>query len=134
MLPDPRCPAPSPPKASSRRTSKLGCKLGWVLTLWGLLTGCASPYRTARTVGATGGVLAAVGGALWVVGDDVDRDAVRLPGVTAAIVGAACIATAAALFAAQTSCQADADCPNGYVCKELPAPAGLQPYRQCVPR
>lgn len=95
---------------------------------------CSAPYRGAKIIGGIGGVLAVGGGTAWVVGENRDSNALILPGVIASVIGAAGMATAAMLVAAQSSCKLDADCTLGYMCRELPAPAGREPYSQCVPR
>ena len=68
------------------------------------------------------------------VGEKTDSTGLITPGVIATIVGAVGMATAAMMVAAQSSCTADAGCMDGYACRELPAPAGQEPYSQCVPR
>ncbi len=98
------------------------------------LSSCTGPYRHARSVGTVGGVLAAVGGAAWVVGETTDAQALLVPGVVAVLLGTAGILTSAVMVAAQASCTTDADCPLGYVCKELLQPAGRESFSQCVPR
>lgn len=98
------------------------------------LTSCTGPYSQARTVGTVGGVLAAVGGAAWVVGETTDAEVLLVPGVVGVLLGAAGILTSAVMVAAQSSCTADADCPLGHVCKELLQPAGRESFSQCVPR
>ena len=98
------------------------------------LVGCSAPYRSAKIVGGIGGVLAVGGGTAWVIGENQDSTSLILPGVISSLVGAACLATAAMMVAAQASCALDADCADGYMCRELPAPAGREPYSQCVPR
>jgi hypothetical protein len=98
------------------------------------LAACGAPYRSAKIVGGVGGVLAAGGGTAWVIGEHQDSNALVFPGVVSSLLGAACLATAAMMVAAQSSCTLDADCADGYMCRELPAPAGREPYSQCVPR
>ncbi|MDX2019153.1 MAG: hypothetical protein SF187_02860 [Deltaproteobacteria bacterium] len=95
---------------------------------------CSAPYRGAKFVGGVSGVLAAAGGTAWVVGENTDSSGLIVPGVIATIIGAVGMATAAMVVAAQSSCAADAECLDGYQCRELPAPAGQEPYSQCVPR
>lgn len=98
------------------------------------LAGCAAPYRGAKIVGGMSGILAAAGGTAWVVGEKTDSSSLIVPGVIATLAGAVGMAAAAMMVAAQSSCAADAECLEGYTCRELPAPAGQEPYSQCVPR
>jgi len=114
-------------------THRIGLR-SFVAVLALALAGCSAPYRSAKIVGGIGGVLAAGGGTAWVIGEHQDSNSLILPGVISSVVGAACLATAAMMVAAQSSCALDADCVDGYACRELPAPAGRQPYSQCVPR
>ena len=104
------------------------------LAVCAVLSGCTAPYRGAKVVGGLGGIFAAAGGATWVVGEKTDSSSLIVPGVLATIAGAVGMAAAAMMVAAQSSCTADAECPEGYSCRELPAPAGQEPYSQCVPR
>lgn len=85
-------------------------------------------------MGAVGGTLAAVGGVSWVVAETKDVEPLLVPGVVAVVLGTAAMLTSAVMVAAQTSCTADAECPLGYVCKELLQPAGRESFSQCVPR
>lgn len=125
---------------TTAKTAEPSASLAWgfgipaLVGLCVLLTACSAPYRTAKIVGGIGGLLAAAGGTAWVVGEGSDSDSVILPGVIATAIGAACLTTSAMLIAAQSSCVLDADCTEGHMCRELPAPAGREPYSQCVPR
>ena len=128
------------PNTTPAKTAEPTAALAWafgsraLVGLCVLLTACSAPYRTAKIVGGIGGLLAAAGGTAWVVGERGDSDSLILPGVIATAIGAACLTTAAMLIAVQSSCVLDADCTEGYMCRELPAPAGREPYSQCVPR
>jgi hypothetical protein len=98
------------------------------------VTGCAGPNQRGKFIGGAGAVLAASGGAAWAVGERTDRDAMVAPGVVGVVAGIALMITAGVLFALDTACTADADCPDDQTCREVPAPAGREPYSQCVPR
>jgi len=96
--------------------------------------GCAAPNRRGKFIGGTGAVLAASGGAAWAVGERTDQDAMVSSGLVGVVAGVALMMTAGVLFALDTECAADADCPDDQTCREVPAPAGREPYFQCVPR
>ena len=49
-------------------------------------------------------------------------------------VGIAAMVAAGGWIAAQVSCQADPDCEGSEECREIPAPPGGIPYKQCMPR
>lgn len=98
------------------------------------VTGCARPYAGPKTLGSVGAVLLAGGGATWIAGERADRHAVILTGLATTLVGAAAVIAAGGWLAATISCRADPDCPEGEACKEVPAPPGGVPYKQCVKR
>jgi hypothetical protein len=56
------------------------------------------------------------------------------PGFVTSVIGAIAIIGAGGWLAASINCHADPDCPEGEECKEVPAPPGGIPYRQCVRR
>ena len=74
------------------------------------------------------------GGTAWAVGERTDRNAMIAPGFVGTVLGAAVIIAAGGWLAASINCHADPDCPEGEQCKEVPAPPGGIPYRQCVKR
>ena len=102
-----------------------------LLTLGG---GCARPYQTPKTLAASGVGLLATGATLWVVGERGDRGGLTNTGVVMTAAGAVAAFAAGGWMAAATGCHTDPDCPESEVCKEVPAAAGREPYRQCVPR
>jgi hypothetical protein len=55
-------------------------------------------------------------------------------GFVAVAVGLAAVVAAGGWMAASVSCDADPDCPEEETCREVPAPPGGVPYKQCVPR
>ena len=88
-----------------------------------------------------GAVAVAGGSALWASGEGVDggrHDAASQPLVTAGfvtvLVGLAAIVAAGGWMAASVACEADPDCPEEEQCREVPAPPGGIPYKQCIPR
>jgi hypothetical protein len=99
-----------------------------------LVAGCARPYPGPKTLAAVGSVLLASGGTAWAVGERTNRSALIAPGFVTTVIGTAAIIGAGGWLAASISCRADPDCPEGEECKEVPAPPGGIPYRQCVKR
>jgi hypothetical protein len=99
------------------------------------VAGCARPYRGSKTLGALGVGLLASSAALWVAAER-GRDRERLTNVAAigSATGTALVVGAGAWLAASATCNVDPDCPDDEVCREIPAPPGREPYRQCSPR
>jgi putative Ca2+/H+ antiporter (TMEM165/GDT1 family) len=99
-----------------------------------IAAGCARPYRGSKTLGALGVGLLATSAALWVVGERGDRDQLAKVGAISSAAGTALVIGAGAWLAASATCNVDPDCPDDEVCREIPAPPGREPYRQCSPR
>ena len=82
-----------------------------------------------------GAAVAVAGSGMWVVGerrsDPGTLPAIGLGVVAAGIVG---MISSGVWMAAQVSCQADPDCLESEECREIPAPPGGVPYKQCSPR
>jgi hypothetical protein len=99
--------------------------------------GCAtsSQHGRPRALGLAGAGVALAGSGLWVVGED-RAHAGHLPaiGLGVVVAGVVVMIAAGALIAAEVSCQADPDCHESEECREVPAPPGGVPYKQCVPR
>lgn len=95
---------------------------------------CARPYAGPKTLAAIGTGLLLGGSSAWIVGERANTRGLIVPGYSVTIAGAAAIVAAAGWMAATISCRADPDCPEGEVCKEIPAPPGGIPYRQCMHR
>lgn len=109
-----------------------------VITLAAALTGsgCAtSHHRRPRTLGFIGAGIALGGSGLWVAGEQ-RTDPGNLPTIGFGIVaaGIAAMVAAGAWMAAEAACQADPDCDDSEECREIPAPPGGVPYKQCMPR
>ena len=106
--------------------------LSWSLTLGG----CASSHlRGPRTLATVGLAMALGGSGLWIVGAD-RSDPGRVPAIGLGVVaaGIATIIAAGGWIAAKVACQADPDCEESEECREIPAPPGGIPYKQCMPR
>ena len=100
------------------------------------IAGCATSHqRRPRTLAAVGASLAVVGSGLWVAGEQrSDPGSLPAIGLGVVAVGIAAMITAGGWMAAQVSCQADPDCEGTEECKEIPAPPGGIPYKQCMSR
>jgi hypothetical protein len=103
-----------------------------VLTLALAGTGCARPYRGPKTLAAIGASVLVTGAALWVAGDRGQRQTLTRIGAVSALTGGATVLVAGGWLAASASCNADPDCPEEEACKEIPAPPGREPYKQCM--
>ena len=62
------------------------------------------------------------------------RNGLSRGGFITAAVGLAAIVAAGGWMAAAVACNADPDCAETETCREVPAPPGGVPYKQCVPR
>jgi hypothetical protein len=98
------------------------------------VTGCAGPYRGPKTLAAIGASVLVGSAALWAVGDRMGKLPPARVGMVGALMGAGLAAGAGAWLAGSVGCQADPDCPEGETCREIPAPPGREPYKQCMPR
>lgn len=127
----------APAATSRRRVRSWACAVALSLALpWGLLClpGCAGPGGRSRALGVVGSALVTGGGVAWVAGARGEADALAGAGMVSVALGVACLVTATSLLAYETACEADAECPLGYACRQVPQPAGREPYSQCVPR
>jgi hypothetical protein len=117
-------------------------------TIFGLIlacalaaSGCLGRHAGPRTLASIGAVLVGAGSATWAAGEGFDRvahpstaRALTDGGFVAVAVGLAAVVAAGGWMAAAVACQADPDCPEEETCREVPAPPGGVPYKQCVPR
>ena len=120
----------------SRRTI-FGLTLALVLAA----SGCVGRHAGPRTLASIGAVFVGAGGATWAAGEGVGRRAhpstaraLIDTGFVAVAVGLAAVVAAGGWMAAAVACDADPDCPEEETCREVPAPPGGVPYKQCVPR
>lgn len=98
--------------------------------------GCATSHHgRPRALALAGTGLALAGTTVWVVGEN-RSDPGHLPtiGLGVVIAGVVAMVAAGGWIAAQVSCEADPDCDETEECREVPAPPGGVPYKQCVPR
>jgi len=113
-------------------------KLAAFVTAVALLAGgCAGRYAGPRTL-AGFGTLGVIGGsATWAGGEAssaASRDRIIQGGFVSVAVGLAAIAIAGGWMALSVTCNADPDCDEEEQCREIPAPPGGIPYKQCMPR
>lgn len=96
--------------------------------------GCARPYRGPKALAGIGAGLLAGSAALWAVGERRDRQTLTQVGAAGSAVGAVAAFAAGGWLAFASACNADPDCPDDEVCREIPAAPGREPYRQCTRR
>jgi hypothetical protein len=96
--------------------------------------GCARPYAGPKTLAALGVGLLAAGGTTWVVGERGNHGDAAKAGMATTALGAIAVFAAGGWLAIGVACTEDPDCPHTEECREIPAPPGGYPYRQCMPR
>jgi hypothetical protein len=99
-----------------------------------LAAGCAGRYRGPRSLATLGAVLIAGGGTTWVIGEQYDHRSATSAGFALVGAGVAAVIAAGGWMALAVACDADPDCDDSDQCREVPAPPGGIPYKQCVPR
>jgi len=118
------------------RPRALACLLAG-LALSAQTAGCAttSHHARPRALAFVGGGLALAGSTAWLVGENREH-AGNLPaiGLGTVAVGVAAMIASGIWMAAEVTCQTDPDCAEYEECREIPAPPGGVPYKQCVPR
>jgi hypothetical protein len=97
-------------------------------------TGCARPFSGPKTLAAIGAGLLIAGSAAWIAGERGDRHALVVSGIVTTALGAGAVVAAGGWLASSIACGSDADCPTGEQCREVPAPPGGIPYKQCMRR
>jgi hypothetical protein len=112
--------------------------LGLTLTA---ATGCIGRHAGPRTLAALGALAVGAGSASWATGEGLEggrhassSQAFVGGGFVSVAVGLAAIVAAGGWMAVSVACDADPDCPEEETCREVPAPPGGVPYKQCVPR
>jgi O-antigen ligase len=113
--------------------------LGALLPL--LASGCAGRYLGPRRLAALGTMAVVAGSASWATGEGLDGGghpgasrALVNGGFASVAVGLAAIIVAGGWMAGTVACTADPDCNEEEQCREIPAPPGGIPYKQCMPR
>jgi hypothetical protein len=104
-------------------------------------TSCAGRHAGPRTLASIGAAVAGAGSLSWGIGESLQggsnpsaAHALIDGGFVAVAVGLAAIVASGGWMAATVACDADPDCPEEEICREVPAPPGGVPYKQCVPR
>jgi len=127
------------PRTVSR--SSAAAALALALAIAVAVTGCRGLYSGPRTVASVGALAIVAGSAAWTAGERLDggsADGASRPlvgaGFFAVVVGLAAIVVAGGWIAASVACDADPDCADEEQCREVPAPPGGIPYKQCIPR
>jgi hypothetical protein len=95
-------------------------------------SGCAGRYAAPRTVAALGSLAVVGGSAAWAGGEATNRSALVTTGFFTVAAGVAAIVVAGGWMALSVSCNADPDCDEDEQCREIPAPPGGVPYKQCM--
>ncbi len=101
--------------------------------------GCAGLYKGPRLLAGAGAVAVTGGSGVWATGEGLggsqgSSQPLVTAGFVAVVVGLAAIVAAGGWMAASVACEADPDCPEEEQCREVPAPPGGIPYKQCIPR
>jgi hypothetical protein len=115
--------------------------VGIAVALTLVAAGCSGLYRGPRLLASAGAVAVAGGTGAWAAGEGLEggtNDSAARPlinaGFVAVVVGLAAIVAAGGWMAASVACEADPDCAEEEQCREVPAPPGGIPYKQCIPR
>jgi hypothetical protein len=126
-----------------RSPGTISCSRPWALVVGVALltTGCLGRHAGPRTLAAIGALAVGAGSVGWSVGEGLGggahpaaSTAFLSSGFVAVAVGLAAVVAAGGWMAASAACEADPDCPEEETCREVPAPPGGVPYKQCVPR
>lgn len=105
-----------------------------VLAIVFLSSACARPYSGPKTLAAIGAAVLVTSGTLWVAGRRGDSTRLGNVGAVGVVLGASAVISSGGWMASAIACQAEPDCPEGEECKEIPAPPGGIPYKQCMRR
>jgi hypothetical protein len=117
-----------------------GRLLGAALCLLALAGGgCTGRYAGARTLASVGAIAVAGGSVAWAAGQGLERNgdsgsALITPGFVGVAAGLVAIVAAGGWMAVSVACNADPDCDEEEQCREIPAPPGGVPYKQCMAR
>jgi hypothetical protein len=101
--------------------------------------GCAGRYRQPRTLAGLGTVAVLAGSATWASGEVLENNGhsagpLVATGFVSVALGLAAIVAAGGWMALEVACNVDPDCDEEEQCREIPAPPGGVPYKQCMAR
>ena len=104
-----------------------------------LASGCAGRFAGPRTLAGLGAVAVVAGSGAWAAGEGLERNgdaggALVSAGFIAVATGLAAIVAAGGWMAVSVACKVDPDCAEDEQCREIPAPPGGVPYKQCMSR
>ena len=106
-----------------------------VVTSFTLMSCAGARFKGPIRLAAIGGAAVVGGSTLWVVSERTSNAGnVPVAGLVTAALGMAAIVISGGWIAAEVSCQTDPDCDESEECREIPAPPGGVPYKQCMPR
>ncbi len=116
-------------------------RLAAFIVLGALAAGCLGRHAGPRALAAVGAVAIGAGSLSWSAGErleggqhgDVSGVAVE-GGFVSVALGLVAVVAAGGWMAATVGCEGDPDCGEDEICREVPAPPGGVPYKQCVPR
>jgi hypothetical protein len=127
------------PRTVSRSAAATALAIAIVVAV--AATGCRGLYSGPRTVASVGALAIVAGTGAWTAGERLEggsSDGVARPlvnaGFVAVLAGLAAVVVAGGWIAASVACDADPDCADEEQCREVPAPPGGIPYKQCIPR
>ena len=112
--------------------------LGLLLAV-ALACGCAGRYKAPRTLAGLGTAAVVAGSAAWATGQGLERNGhsggpLVGAGFVSVALGLAAVVAAGGWMAVEVSCNVDPDCDEEEQCREIPAPPGGVPYKQCMAR
>jgi hypothetical protein len=101
--------------------------------------GCAGRYKAPRTLAGLGATAVVAGSASWATGQGLESNghsggALVGAGFVSVALGLAAVVAAGGWMAIEVSCNVDPDCDEEEQCREIPAPPGGVPYKQCMAR
>jgi len=101
--------------------------------------GCSGRYARPRTLAALGSLAVAGGSVTWAAGQGLERNgqagsALVTTGFFSVATGLAAIVAAGGWMSIAVACTGDPDCAEDEQCREIPAPPGGIPYKQCMLR
>jgi hypothetical protein len=106
-----------------------------------MTAGCIGRHAGPRTLAALGALAVGAGSATWATGEGLSGGGQSgtshtfvAAGVVSVAVGVVAIVASGGWMALSVACEVDPDCPEDETCREVPAPPGGVPYKQCVPR